>query len=383
MFGIYFRLFPGDQLRLRKLSRLLERAKSRYRGVKARRRARARGEYGPRNAIERNEHRRYRRKAGFILTDLICAALAPDERFTIVDGGAREVDIDPRWRGHDPKRLRFYGFEVDEVECGRLNHQALGLEIESRYFPIGLWSNPEHKTFYVTKSTGGCSLFPVNHRLTDRWKMQNSTDVLLPKEAMRIERTEQIDVDSLDNISQTYGFAALDFMKLNVQGAELEILKGASAGLSRTLGLQVEVSFVESYVGRPLFSEIDEFLRSKGFYFFDLIGHHYLGRERSPITVRHMSGLSDILHGQFIEGHAIYFRDPIDQEVKGGDLSWANQITLLKLVSLAEVYHQIEFAIEVLEWSVAFLERRGDRNGATIAESILRAGVEKYRRYMS
>jgi FkbM family methyltransferase len=327
------------------------------------------------------QRNRYRSKSGFIFTDMICAALPPGERFTILDGGPREVADDPRWRGHEDRRLRFYGFEIDAVECARLNSGQRS-DIERRYFPIGLWSDRDRRTFYVTASSGGCSLFPINHALTDRWKMQNPTSIFLVREAMRVERTEIVDVDTLDNVARKYHFAPIDFMKLNVQGAELAILKGASKVLPATLGLQVEVSFVESYIGRPLFADVDTFLRNCGFSYFDIIGQDYLGRERSPVTVRHLHALDDIMHGQCIEGHAVYFRDPIDIERKGGDLSWANQVTLLKLASLAEVYHQIEFAAELLDWSTWFLAKQDDRVGGDTAKKIVKTGVDKYLRYM-
>ena len=66
----------------------------------------------------------------------------------------------------------------------------------------------------------------------------------------------------------------IDFMKLNVKGAELEILKGAERTLESVTGLQVEMSFVELYLGRPFFADIDVFLRNHSFYFFDFIGLH-------------------------------------------------------------------------------------------------------------
>lgn len=66
----------------------------------------------------------------------------------------------------------------------------------------------------------------------------------------------------------------MDFMKLNVQGANLEILRGGETLLSETLGVMAEISFVESYNGRPFLSDIHSYLREKGFQFFDMIGMH-------------------------------------------------------------------------------------------------------------
>ena len=388
MFGIYSRLFPNDPLNFKRSGILgsFGRAASRLRRTAGLltpqsepNRQTAAG--APTGASSRREKERYLTRQGFILTDLICAALPPKERFTILDGGALQVAADLRWRGYNQQRLRVYGFEIDGAECRRLNQLAAGSETESRFFPVGLWSGKGQRTFYVTEGAGGSSLFPVNSALIDRWKMQDPKIIQLPRELMRVKQTFEVPVDSLDRIAKENRFEPIDFMKLNIQGAELETLHGATAVLSRVLGMQVEVSFVESYVDRPFFSDVDPFIRKHGFAFLDLIGLHYLGRQRSPVTVRHLPGTAD-LYGQLFEAHGLYFRDPIDIEKKGGDLGWANAVTLLKLVSLAEVFHQIEFAIEVLDWSIGFLGRRGDKQGANEAARIYKIGVDKYLRYM-
>ncbi len=56
-----------------------------------------------------------------------------------------------------------------------------------------------------------------------------------------------------------------DLLKLDVQGYELEVLRGATAALRTTRAVLCEVSFREYYTGQPLFPEILAFLRSHGF----------------------------------------------------------------------------------------------------------------------
>ena len=67
---------------------------------------------------------KYVTRQAFILIDLIPEILPTEERFTIIDGGAREALADPRWRFFDPGRIRLYGFEPDEVKVEKLNIQA-------------------------------------------------------------------------------------------------------------------------------------------------------------------------------------------------------------------------------------------------------------------
>jgi hypothetical protein len=88
-----------------------------------------------------------------------------------------------------------------------------------------------------------------------------------------------------------------DFIELDVQGGELEVLSGAVRTLAGTLGIQAEVEFAPMYVGQPLFADIDAFLRGRGFQLFDLSRYHV--RRSSAVRTR----------GQLLWGHALYLRD--------------------------------------------------------------------------
>jgi FkbM family methyltransferase len=59
----------------------------------------------------------------------------------------------------------------------------------------------------------------------------------------------------------------IDLMKLDVQGYEMEVLKGASELLKNTRIIFSEIEFVPIYENQPLFSDIDNYLRSAGFQF--------------------------------------------------------------------------------------------------------------------
>lgn len=65
----------------------------------------------------------------------------------------------------------------------------------------------------------------------------------------------------------------IDFLKLDTQGSELSILKGAGKMLDSGLiaVLKIEVATVATYEKQPLFSDIDIFLRNKNYRLVDLI----------------------------------------------------------------------------------------------------------------
>jgi FkbM family methyltransferase len=325
---------------------------------------------------------RYARREAFILTELVCAQLAPEERFRILDGGAREALSDPRWQALPSARVALHGFEVDAAECEALNAVARARGLGYRYWPLGLWSEPGRRPFYANRSPGGSSLYPQNVALTDRWKFENTKDSFLAREIFRPEGPPcDVELTSLDAWAKEACISDLDFLKLNVQGAELEILRGAESLLPRVTGIMVEVSFVESYAGRPMFSDIDGFLRRQGFSFFDLIGHHAIGRASSPVTAQQCPGLYP-QHGQLIEGHGIYFRDPIDASVRGTELFAEESAKVLKLVCFAEMFAQVEFAFELLGWERERAFAAGAVERGDALERLYATALSRYREFL-
>jgi hypothetical protein len=71
---------------------------------------------------------------------------------------------------------------------------------------------------------------------------------------------------------------ALDLLKLDCQGAELAVLKGAGETIRAVGWIYCEVSFDEIYEGAPLFGEVHEFLRASGFELRRLGGFSGAGR---------------------------------------------------------------------------------------------------------
>jgi FkbM family methyltransferase len=277
--------------------------------------------------------------------------LPPDERFVIVDGGARDVDADPRWRPFPPQRLRFIGFEPDAVEAQRLNSTPGPGGVEWHFVAAGLWGSASTMRFEHNQTSGGSSFLSQNRAVTDRWKFENPVQVALAKNIFFPVRHEAVKVTSLSDWARQERIDSVDFFKLNVQGGELEILRGAGPLINSILGVLVEVSFVESYHNRPMFTDIDRFLRAHGFSFFDLLAHHYVGRAAAPIAAQHLivaePKLGQLVSswGQLVEGHALYFRDPV--AIHDPENLPARRI--LKLAALAEAFGQVEYAFELLD----------------------------------
>lgn len=75
--------------------------------------------------------------------------------------------------------------------------------------------------------------------------------------------SEKVSTIRLDELIP--GEARLEFVNLDIQGAELEALKGLGNRIRSATAVYVEVNREELYEGIPLVSEIDGFLKIEGF----------------------------------------------------------------------------------------------------------------------
>lgn len=70
---------------------------------------------------------------------------------------------------------------------------------------------------------------------------------------------------TLDTVAAAYGFADADFLNLDLQGVELDALRGAPALLSSARWVYSEVNEAELYEGCGLLPDLDELLAGHGF----------------------------------------------------------------------------------------------------------------------
>ena len=74
---------------------------------------------------------------------------------------------------------------------------------------------------------------------------------------------EGVSLSTLDNINDLG--PGPTWMKLDVQGYELHVLRGGTQFLDRVVGLDCEVSLVPLYDGQPLVDDVVSWLRERGF----------------------------------------------------------------------------------------------------------------------
>jgi FkbM family methyltransferase len=322
--------------------------------------------------IRRNDYRAGRR---LILCDLIHDKGLLSEPIVALDIGARNAFLDTRWVALPPDMVRLHGFEPDPPECDILNQKAKAEGLDFHFHPIALAEHTGLIDFYCYAEQAANSFYPANRPLVERFCYGRELPL-----ASQFELVEKraIKAKSMADWAREAGVARIDFCKLNVQGAELDILRGAGPLLDSVLGIVAEQTFNATYIGAPLFGEVYEFIRGAGFSMFDVIGTNLVARTRSPIHVtddRVFSVKGTWPRHQLLEGHFFYLRDPILAAAKWSSGSLPLE-QCIKVACIAELFGQIEFAFELLSWIAASPE--AGKTGSLCRE-IVRRGAELYR----
>ena len=115
------------------------------------------------------------------------------------------------------------------------------------------------KALHVTRSADSSSLLAPT-------EFQNAT---FPA----TDEIDQIDVtiSTLDDSLAEIDLGERVLLKADVQGYELEVLKGAPLTLRTVRWVYLELSFVQLYEGQPLAAEVISYLDDRGFLVDDLV----------------------------------------------------------------------------------------------------------------
>jgi Methyltransferase FkbM domain len=163
------------------------------------------------------------------------------------------------------------------------------------------------------------------------------------EELTRVEKTYQVETRRLDDIPEMEG---TDFLKIDVQGAELMVFDGAARILDNALVVHTEVQFVPLYKGVPLFAEIDIHLRSKGFSLHRLM---QAGRTFKPLVF--MNDVNATL-SQILWGDAVYVRD----------FMLFDQLPGMTLLKLATILHETYRSVDLAAFALAAYDRQNASN---------------------
>jgi len=256
--------------------------------------------------------------------------------------------------------LTICGFDADADACQAANSdlEQRSINWEEIHIPLALSNRVGESTLYVTKSPMCSSLYAPNESYLARFAGLS--------ELVNLDFTVELETTTLDAFCADEAtpsqiatrINAIDFLQIDVQGADLLVLQGASQLLSRSvLAVQIEVEFSPLYREQPLFADVDSYLRTKDFTLFDLV-NSYRHRQISPIRAVRRAG-------QILWADAFYFRDLLSDRANALPKTPEQ---LLKLACIADVLDFPDYTLELL---TNLTQHHGSNPNYNFADSIV------------
>lgn len=178
----------------------------------------------------------------------------------IIDAGGR-YGLHPTWKDFSGE-MKYYLFEPDSTEAARLKDKYAQRSDEIVVLNLAL-----------DNSDGTVQINQLRNRAMSTSSVRNPISPLFFG-----ERTKEVEIINLLEVQgrSIDSFCAennleIDFLKLDTEGSEYEILLGAIEQLRSTvLGVRVEVSFDHIFEGKKLFGSISDLLMENGYFLLNL-----------------------------------------------------------------------------------------------------------------
>jgi FkbM family methyltransferase len=256
--------------------------------------------------------------------------LSPARLTEVVDIGANPIGGEPPYLAMLRAGLcRVTGFEPQAAALHELLRRKGPHET---YLPYAVGDGAAG-TLRVCHASGMTSLFEPDPRalaLFAGFEQHGRVSARLPVQTRRLDEIAEV--------------PRVDFLKIDVQGAELAVFRGARAKLARAVAIQTEVSFITLYQKQPGFGEIDVELRAQGF-----VPHTTAAVKMWPIAP--YAAAADPLRpvNQLLEMDLVYVRDFAQPE----------RLDPEQLKHLALIAHHCYQSWDLALRCVAELEQRG------------------------
>jgi FkbM family methyltransferase len=205
---------------------------------------------------------------------------------TVFDVGANDGQTVRRFARTFP-HADLYSFEPDPATFQRLVAAAGGLP-KTQLFNLALG-----------REAGEASLFRFAFDETNSLlrKAAGAESYVADAGFLRETGTIPVKVSTIDAVCEASGISRIDLLKIDTQGYEVEVLRGAERMLRSAVVplVYAEVCFVACYENQPLFQDVYAFLYERGFRLVGLYESGFLTR------YYHVGGNALFVHQSFGE----------------------------------------------------------------------------------
>lgn len=204
---------------------------------------------------------------------------------TVMDVGANVGELSRYYRLRFPAAM-IHAFEPVPATCARFKANTRNMKRICLH-PIALGAAPETTRMPLSVESGSNSLVPAN---------QQAYAALAGETEVRIETLDRFMKQELVN--------RIDLLKIDTEGYDLEVLRGATEALNqrKIIAIYVEVDFREDSCRHTRFADVESFLKDYGFCltgFYDFGMHTVPGKiEFCNALFFNLSALDEILADQ-------------------------------------------------------------------------------------
>ncbi|WP_136064813.1 FkbM family methyltransferase [Modicisalibacter radicis] len=213
-----------------------------------------------------------------------------EDAIHVTDIGANPIDGTPPYAGLlNEGVVRLVGFEPQKDALQKL--QSMQGPNET-YLPYAVGTGEESK-LYLCQASGMTSTLKPNDNVLNHFQGYPIWG--------KVKAIEEIATVRLDDIE---AIEKIDWLKIDIQGGELNVFKNAEEKLKDTLIIQTEVNFISLYENQPLFAEIDQWMRRHGFMLHTLLEQ----RKRLYAPMKINNGIHQGIN-QLTTADAVYIKD--------------------------------------------------------------------------
>jgi FkbM family methyltransferase len=209
--------------------------------------------------------------------------------------------------------------------------------VATEVYPYCIWGADETITFRFTYDPYASSIFPTNPRYAHYYLPFHFMDYVFGLATEPMEE-RQVEARSLDSLVQEGSLPVPDFLSLDTQGSEFEILTGAIKTVrGNVLAIMTEFAFAEAYKNQKTFPALHTWLQDEGFELFEMTMQNY-APARAKLGAR---GKAVPLFGDALYVRRLDSLPPGDQN--------ETTLRLYKLAAIAAWFGHVEYSLEALE----------------------------------
>lgn len=182
--------------------------------------------------------------------------------FNVIDIGSAD-GIQHHWETFlfsDDKKFNYFLFEPSKKEAEKLTTRYKNFS-NVKILEFALGNNNNNRSLNITVSEQCSSVRKPNMNILQKYPVSIMFEV---------KEKREVSFYRYDDLYKKSIVPSPDFIKIDVQGFEYEVIEGFGDLIRKCIGIELEAHFYEVYIGQKLLGDIVNLLLSHGLYLRDI-----------------------------------------------------------------------------------------------------------------